>query len=173
MTDEERIIVNERHLAECHPEFRRRLAMVLERLQVLGERPRIQQAWRSPEDQIAAFTAGRSKLKWGFHNATGPDGSPDALAADVLDDNAPLNPSRAYLLALAREARGAGLTTGLDWGLPTAIKVALTKALVDDVAWDGKIGWDPCHVETTGVTVTQARAGIRPVVPVSDGALRA
>jgi hypothetical protein len=173
MTDDARNDLNRRHLVQCHPAFRHRLSLVIARLQMLGERPRIQQAWRSPAEQMEAFTTGHSKLKWGFHNATALDGTPEALAADVLDDDHPLNPSRAYLFALARESRAVGLTTGIDWGLPTAIKVALARALVHDVAWDGKIGWDACHVESTGITVAQARAGIRPPEPLPEGTLRA
>src|SRR6185436_11365001 len=173
MTDDARLDLNRRHLVQCHPAFRHRLSLVIARLQVLGERPRIHQAWRSPDEQMAAFNSGHSKLKWGFHNATAEDGTPEALAADVLDDDHPLNPPRAYLFALARESRAVGLNTGIDWGLPTAIKVALAKALIHDVTWDGKIGWDACHVEATGITVAQARAGIRPAMPVPEGALRA
>ena len=171
MTDEARLDLNRRHLQQCHPAFRHRLSLVLARLQTLGERPRIQQAWRSPEEQMQAFTSGHSKLRWGFHNATSIEGIPEALAADVLDDDHPLNPSRAYLFALARESRAVGLSTGIDWGLPTAIKVALAKALVNDVAWEGKIGWDACHVEVTGVTVAQAKAGIRPAMLLPEGTM--
>jgi len=173
MTDDARLDLNRRHLAQCHPAFRQQLSQVIARLQMLGERPRIQQAWRSPAEQMDAFTSGHSKLRWGFHNATALDGTPEALAADVLDDDHPLNPTRAYLFALARESRAVGLTTGIDWGLPTAIKVALVKALVHDVTWEGKIGWDPTHLEISGVTVAQARAGIRPAMPVPEGTVRA
>jgi hypothetical protein len=172
MTDDVRHDVNRRHLAQCHPAFRQRLSTVIARLQLLGERPRIQQAWRSPEEQRQAFVTGHSRLRWGFHNATALDGTPEALAADVLDDDHPLNPSRAYLFVLARESRAVGLTTGIDWGLPTAIRSALALALAHETTWEGKIGWDACHVEVTGITVAQARAGIRPPDPLPEGTLR-
>lgn len=162
MREASRVGVNRTRLQECHPAFRQRLALLLAILQADGYRPRLQQCWRSPEDQLAAFTSGHSKLQWGFHNATTPDGKPDALAADVLDDDHPLEPPKAYLLALARAARKVGLTTGITWGLPQNIRTALDAAIEQGTPWEGKTGWDPCHVETTGVSVQEARNGQRP-----------
>ena len=78
------------------------MASVIEALEGQNIRPRIQQAWRSPAEQLEAFNSGHSKLKFGYHNATGKNGEKEALAVDLLDDDAPLNPSVRYLLAVFR-----------------------------------------------------------------------
>ena len=137
---------------------------VITALEVQGFRPRIQDAWRSEADQLKAFNAGNSKLKFGYHNATGRNGEREALAVDLLDDDAPLNPSIRYLLALAVAARDQQLQTGLKWGLPEG----LAKTIEDSIAARAidapisKIGWDPCHVEITGISVAEVQSGKRP-----------
>jgi hypothetical protein len=129
----------------------------------LGFRPRIQDAWRSPEAQMEAFTNGNSELQFGFHNVTGPHGDKEALAVDLLDDDAPLQPSRRYVMTLAAVARDHGLKTGIMWGLQRSTQERLERAIRErDFDVQGKIGWDPCHVQVTGLTPTQARAGQRP-----------
>jgi hypothetical protein len=103
---------NKDRLAELHPTFRARVRKVIASLESSGLRPRIQDAWRSPEDQKKAFESGHSKLLFGFHNVTAKNGKPEALAVDLLDDDAPLSPSKRYLLQLAAAAQRAGLVTG-------------------------------------------------------------
>lgn len=173
MTDAARFERNRTMLTECERSFRTALASVLMQLQGEGFRPRIQCAWRSLEDQQAAYLSGTSHVLFGFHNVTAPDGTPQALAADVLDDDHPLNPSRPYLLALTRYARKAGLDTGLTWDLPANIRIALNIALATGQPWDGKVGWDSCHVETTAVTVEDAKAGKRPKAGASQPTMNA
>lgn len=162
MTDGDRTTRNRQLLQQCHEPFRHQLAMAIATLEAQGFRPRIQCAWRSPEDELVAYASGHSHVKFGFHNCSTPNGGPDALAADVLDDDHPLAASRAYVLALARVARANGLDTGIDWGLPPNIKTALNAAVAGNQPWAGKVGWDDCHVEVTGVTIAQAMAGQRP-----------
>jgi len=58
---------NEDRLAELYPTFRARLKKVIASLESSGLRPRIQDAWRSPEDQRKAFDSGHSQLLFGFH----------------------------------------------------------------------------------------------------------
>ena len=87
MTEPARRARNESRLQELFPTFRARIRRVIKRLEDNGLRPRIQDAHRSPEDQLAAFNAGHSKLKFGFHNVTAGDGTPEALAVDMLDDD--------------------------------------------------------------------------------------
>jgi len=65
---------------------------VISDLEADGLGPRVQDAWRPAEDQLKAFKSGHSKLKFGIHNVTGVNGFKEALAIDLLDDNAPLNP---------------------------------------------------------------------------------
>src|SRR3990172_9869142 len=118
MNDSERAERNESRLAEGFPVFRERLRPTLADLEAIGFRPRIQDAWRSPEAQAQAFTAGRSKLRFGLHNCTGSGGEKEALAADVLDDEFPVNPRAEFLVALARAAGPPGPPTLLSRGAP-------------------------------------------------------
>lgn len=168
MTEPDRKTCNADRLQECDPWFRTRLEMVLINLADAGWRPRIQEAWRSPADQLAAFRHGTSQLRWGLHCATTADGTPDALAADVLDDDRPLNPSLAYLFVLARAAEGEGLTTGIYFGVPEPIRSGLRQAISTGAhgTWPRlKTGWDPTHVQPAGLRVSEARKGLRPGRP--------
>jgi hypothetical protein len=132
-------------------------------LEADGLRPRIQDAWRSPADQLAAFNSGHSKLKFGFHNVTAADGTPEALAVDLLDDSAPMNPGKPYILKLCAAAESVGLATGVRWGLPSALSDAIDAAIAaQDWKASVKVGWDPLHVEPTGITVQEAKSGKRP-----------
>jgi hypothetical protein len=95
---------NRDKLCECHHIFASKAELVIKNLEEAGFRPRIQQAWRSPEEQLEAFVGGHSKLRYGFHNVTGLQEEREALAVDLLDDDAPVNPSTMYLLHLASAA---------------------------------------------------------------------
>ena len=164
MDEAQRKARNTQRMQECHTWFRKHLEVTIKILEDLGFRPRIQDAWRSEEDQLKAFNLGRSKLRYGFHNVTGAQGQKEALAVDLLDDNSPLNPSLPYLLAVAIVANQHRLTTGLTWGLPARLRKPI-EAAIDARKFDAsiaKVGWDPCHVEVTGVTVAEAKAGRRP-----------
>lgn len=163
MNEAARIARNTQRLTTLYPSFAKRLKRVIAKLESQGLRPRIQDAWRSPEDQRLAFEAGHSKLLFGFHNVTGSDGAPQALAVDLLNDNAPLNTGRPYILRLAAAAQAEGLATGIRWGVPKAMRDAIDSAIASG-NWDApvKVGWDPLHVETAGVSVSEAKAGKRP-----------
>ncbi len=155
---------NTEKLSELFPTFRARVAALIQDLEGRGIRPRIQEAWRSPADQLAAFQSGHSKLKFGFHNVTGSGNAKEALAVDLLDDDNPLSPSAAYLLQVASAAEAQGLTTGIRWGLPTALVGAVNAALAaKDWQRPVKMGWDPTHVQPVGLTASEAKAGKRPV----------
>ena len=154
---------NAQRLSTLHTKFAARLARVIQALENDQLRPRIQDAWRSQADQLAAFNSGHSKLKFGFHNVTAADGTPEALAVDLLDDNAPLNPGKPYILRLAAAAEDEQLVTGIRWGLPIALREAIDQALAaQDWKAPVKVGWDPLHVEATGITVQEAKQGKRP-----------
>lgn len=146
---------NRQRLAELYPAFRIRIEAVIADLENLQLRPRIQEAWRSPEDQLKAYESGHSQLKYGFHNVIAKDGTPEALAVDLLDDDAPLNPKRPYLLHLAAAAQKHGLETGIRWGVPVELVKGIDNAIAQQ-AWDAhvKIGWDPTHVQPTGIKVS-------------------
>lgn len=163
MNEAARIARNKQRLTTLYASFEKRLKRVIAKLESDGLRPRIQDAWRSPEDQRRAYDAGHSKLLFGFHNVTGQDGTPQALAVDLLDDNAPLNAGRSYILRLAAAAQAEGLVTGVRWGVPKAMRDAIDAAVASG-NWEApvKVGWDPLHVEATGITVSEAKAGKRP-----------
>lgn len=163
MQESARLQRNKDRLAELYPTFRNRIRQVIQELEKDGFRPRIQQAWRSREEQRIAFESGHSKLLFGFHNVTGDNETPEALAVDLLDDDNPLNPRREYLLRLAAAAGKRTATTGLRWGLPENLRNAIDAAIAA-MDWRAaiKVGWDPCHVEPTDLTVVQAREGKRP-----------
>jgi len=162
MTDADRKARNALMLTQLYPTFRRKVAATLTDLEGKGYRPRIQCAWRSPADQLAAYKSGHSKLKFGFHNVT-KAGHPEALAADILDDDHPVNATTPFLLVLAASAQAHGCTTGIRWGLPQAMRTAIDKSIAAK-RWDApvKVGWDPNHVEVIGLTPTQAKSGKRP-----------
>jgi len=166
-----RIARNTQRLTELHPSFAQRLRNVIAALESQSLRPRIQDAWRSPADQLKAFNSGHSKLRFGFHNVTGPNGQPESLAVDLLDDDSPLASRSEYLLRLAAAAATVHCQTGVGWGLPPALKEAVAAAIAGgDFKANVKIGWDPTHVEPADITVAQARAGVRP--PASRAAIR-
>ena len=163
MKEADRIERNEERLQELYPTFAARVKQVLRDLQSIGIRPRIQDAYRSPADQMKAFTSGNSKLKFGFHNVTGPNGEKEALAVDILDNDAPLEPSTAYLLKLAAAARRNGLVSGVLWGLSPELQKEVNDVIaLRNFKAPVKVGWDPTHVEPVGITVEEARAGKRP-----------
>jgi hypothetical protein len=155
---------NKQRLGECFPAYAQRLEAVIHDLEAEGFRPRIQDAHRSIEDQLLAFQRGTSKVKFGFHNVTGANGRPEALAVDLIDDDHPLNSARKYLIRLAGIAQAHGLQTGIFFGLPPALRKGLRKAIEDlNFGANVKIGFDPTHVEVAGISIAEAKAGKRPV----------
>ncbi len=163
MTDERRRAQNEAKLAECQPIFARKVKAILDDLEGHGLRPRIQEAWRSPARQRKLLREGFTKVAWGMHNATTDDGKPEALAVDVLDDERPNKESIRFLLLLATSAKAHGCLTGISWGLSASSRARAEQAIAER-NFDAKfsVGWDPCHVQIDGITVTEARAGKRP-----------
>ena len=163
MKEQARLERNEQRLTECFPIYGAQVRKTLDQLEAEGFRPRIQDAWRSVEDQLKAFNKGVSQTKFGFHNATGGGGAKEALACDILDDDNPLTPRTSYLLALARAARANGLSTGILWGLKPPLVAGVEAALAaGDLQAPVKVGWDPCHVEVVGLSTTRVKRGERP-----------
>ena len=150
-------------IAELWPPFGKKIKAVIAALEADGLRPRIQDGWRSPADQLKDFNKGTSNLKFGFHNITGDNGKKESLAVDMLDDNNPLNIGTEFLLRLAAAAEAQGLTTGIRWKLPKNLRDGIDAALAEkDFKAKVKVGFDPTHVEPTGITVSEAKAGKRP-----------
>jgi hypothetical protein len=166
MLETERKLRNQALLQELHPAFRVRLEGVLREMEGYGLRPRIQTAWRSPQDQLRAYNEKHSRVKYGFHNVTSADGRKEALAADVIDDNNVTGLGLPYVLHLAAAAQNNGLITGVRWDL-TPDKAALIDAALKARNWNARIwvGFDPLHVEVTGITIAEAQSGKRPRMP--------
>jgi hypothetical protein len=163
VTEAERKARNTKRLTECNPAFRKKVAAIVADLEGHGLRPRIQEAWRSPARQRQLLADGFTKVRWGMHNATTEDGKPDSLAVDVLDDDAPNKESTRFLLMLASSAHAHGCLTGISWGLSASSRKRIEQAIAErDFQAAIPVGWDPCHVQIDGITVTEARAGKRP-----------
>jgi hypothetical protein len=161
---------NEQRLGECFPTYAARLRKVIADMEAEGFRPRIQDGYRTPEDQLKAFEKGNTLVKFGFHNCTGAGGKPESLAVDLLDDDHPLASGRKYVMRLAAFAEKHGLNSGIFFftsKTPAAKKEPLRKLIREAIKaqnFDPKIviGFDPTHIEATGVTIAQAKAGKRP-----------
>ena len=163
MTEDDRKARNAEKLAQLYPTFAKRISKVVAALEAAGIRPRIQDAYRSPADQLIAFNKGNSKLKFGFHNVTGNGGNPESLAVDLLDDDSPLSMTTAYFLRVAVAAEKNGLVSGIRFGLSAGLRVGIDVAIAaKNYAAAVKVGWDPTHIEPTGITPTEARGGKRP-----------
>ena len=113
MTEKQRQERNKQRLTELYRSFAKRIAAVIADLETRGFRPRIQDAWRSPADQLKAFNSGHSKLKYGFHDVTAKDGTKEGLAVDLLDDDHASHETRQYLLNHADAAQKQGHSTGI------------------------------------------------------------
>src|SRR5467141_1523133 len=112
MNEVDRQARNSQRLAELFPTFAVRVRGIIAELEGQGLRPRIQDAWRSPAEQLKAYLSGHSRLKYGFHNVTGPNGEPQSLAVDLLDDDHPAQEGSEYLLRLAAAAERRVCQTG-------------------------------------------------------------
>jgi hypothetical protein len=154
---------NAQRVTELWPSFATRIKAVITDLESKGLRPRIQDAYRSPADQLIAFETGHSQLQFGFHNVTGAGGKKESLAVDMLDDDHAANEGPEYLLQLAAAAEAQGLVTGIRWGLTPHLAAAIDTAIANK-NWQApvKVGWDPSHVQPTNITPDQAKAGKRP-----------
>jgi hypothetical protein len=163
MKEKKRLARNKNRLNECYSVFAKAVTDVIADLESAGFRPRIQAAWRSPKVQLEKFNSGKSGVRVGFHNMTGPDGRKESLAVDLLDDDAPLKPSKAYVISLAIAARDHGLNTGIAWKLKKKAKARTLEAVERrDIGANVKIGFDPCHLEVTGLSIAEAAQGKRP-----------
>lgn len=138
MTEDARHHRNIDRLLLCNVWMQAQVGLLLERLEARGFRPRIQDSWRNPVDQSAAIARGASTVRWSFHMAVTPFGSPDALACDILDDTYPVpaddqkewpDSFRAYLLWMAKLAAPLRLHTGIAWGLGSDEREVLAAAL--------------------------------------------
>ncbi len=146
-------------LAECDLTFAGAALGILQDLESRGFRPWIRQSWRSPDDQELAFRFGQSEVLFGFHNFTGPHGEPRSFAIDIVENRDSVETSTSYAIVLAGVARRRGLTTGILWGLSDSERQIVNRAVEEGRHPRAmKIGWDPCHVEPSGVSVSAMRS---------------
>lgn len=105
-------------LASLDSRMRSKVERVLAALREEGFQPRIFFAWRSVAVQQQIVAAGNSRVRFSFHNAQKRNGTPNALAADIIDrrwawsDRAA---SQGFWDALGSAAKAEGLKWGGDW----------------------------------------------------------
>lgn len=108
----------EKKIASMKPELRPKVQAVIAALSGRGFQPRIFFAWRSVAVQLQILAEGNTTVKFSFHNAQKPDGTPNAYAADIIDTRYAWTPqaeSSGFWQALGEEARNQGLFWGGDW----------------------------------------------------------
>ena len=171
MNETQRKKRNDEKLAELFPSFRDKISAIVSELESLGFRPRIQDAWRSEADQLKAFNSGHSQLKYGFHNVTGANGTKEALAVDLVDDDIINHKKTKYgyvefLLRLEAATRRQGLMTGIGFGLEKFKgAIELINTAIENGDWLASIkhvGWDPGHIQPPNMTAQDAKKGQRP-----------
>jgi hypothetical protein len=150
-------------LAQCHPVFARKVEAILRDLEGHGCRPRLQEAFRTVARQRALKRKGYSTLSWGFHCAVSVEGFPQSLAVDLIDEDSPVEASTRFVLLLASAAQAHGCETGLLWGVSVRMRTRIRRALRTK-DWGASItaGWDPLHVQISGISLAEAKRGLRP-----------
>jgi len=115
-------------LASMTPALRPKVQGVLDALRKWRFQPKTSYGWRSVAVQLHLFQLGNTTVKFSFHNAQKPDGTPNAYAADIVDERYGWDAQAAssgYWKALGEEAKAftavrAGLREGeiaaLQWG---------------------------------------------------------
>lgn len=155
---------NKDRLLKMYPVQQRRVAAVLRDMEAHDYRPLIDaQVYRSAAQQADLVRRGHSKVYYSFHNVTGKGGKPESLAADVVDAAKLWDADRAFWLKLNSSALAHSSTTGIAWGLSTAQRQRLALAIATrEWNYNGPLGWDTAHVQARGLTIAQAKRGLRP-----------
>jgi peptidoglycan L-alanyl-D-glutamate endopeptidase CwlK len=108
----------EKKLASMNPALAAKVRLVLAALTKRSFQPKIFYGWRSQAVQARLFAEGKSKVKFSFHNAQKPDGTPNAYAADIIDARygwSSQAETSGFWKALGDEANKQGLVWGGDW----------------------------------------------------------
>ena len=108
----------EKKLQSMNPQLAIKVRSVLSALGQRGYQPKVFYGWRSVTVQARLFAEGKSKVKFSFHNAQKPDGTPNAYAADIIDQRFAWTPkaeSSGFWKALGEESKRQGLVWGGDW----------------------------------------------------------
>jgi peptidoglycan hydrolase-like protein with peptidoglycan-binding domain len=108
----------EKKLKSLTPDLRPKVAAVLEGLRNRGYQPIVFYGWRSVKVQQELVRQGNSTVRFSFHNAQLTDGTPDAYAADIVDQRYLWNEeaeTSGFWKALGEEAKKQKLFWGGDW----------------------------------------------------------
>ena len=108
----------EKKLQSLDRRMRPKVGRVTEALKAQGFRPKIVYAWRSVAVQQELVAKGRSRVRFSFHNAQKPNGSPRAYAADIIDRRwawSAMAKANGFWEALGNAAKQEGLFWGGDW----------------------------------------------------------
>lgn len=148
---------NANELKLLAPDVAASVRAVLQDLEAYGYRPRLQETFRTLEEQQKKFEKGLSHIKGvGPHtlveNVAGHY-VPASRATHVLDDDSPLDPSPAFLASLAIAANKHMLRSGVIFGLDgehrTKVNSAINQGFFKILAilLQKERGWDPNHIE--------------------------
>jgi len=101
----------DKKLESLDTSFRKKTRAVLKALEERGFQPKIFYGWRSVSVQQKLYEKGWTKVRFSFHNAQKPDGTPNSYAADIIDKRwgwkkeAEMN---GFWAALGKEAKNKG-----------------------------------------------------------------
>ena len=108
----------DKKLRSMNPQLAVKVRGVLDALNQRGFQPKVFYGWRSVDVQARLYAEGKSKVRFSFHNAQKPDGTPFAYAADIIDARYAWTPqadTSGFWKALGEEAKRQGLVWGGDW----------------------------------------------------------
>ncbi len=103
------------------PDLRGKVEAVLGELRTLGFLPTVFFGWRSFAAQRELYERGDTTVLFSFHNAQRPDGTPNAYAADIVDERWGWDGAageNGFWDALGKAAKARGLVWGGDWMRP-------------------------------------------------------
>jgi hypothetical protein len=109
---------HEKKIRSIFPAMRPKVEAVLEALRRRDFQPKIFFAWRSVAVQLELLRKGNTTVRFSFHNAQLRDGTPNAYAADIIDQRYAWGPgaqSSGFWRALGEEGKRQGLYWGGDW----------------------------------------------------------
>jgi len=111
-------MTQEQLLAQLHPVLRRKIRAIISDLAGHGWPAKVAWAYRSPADQVRAYEAGHSRVRWGFHCAHRADGTPCSLAADIVHSVSGWGAPKEFWRLLGRSAEAHECTWGGRWKSP-------------------------------------------------------
>jgi hypothetical protein len=109
---------HEKKVRSMFPAMRPKVEAVLEALRRRDFQPKIFFAWRSVAVQLELLRQGNTTVSFSFHNAQLRNGTPNAYAADIIDQRYAWGPgaeTSGFWRALGEEGKRQGLYWGGDW----------------------------------------------------------